>query len=402
MTSTAPQPAAPPPGTYITALPVAALFADPTYQRDLDEPRVAKMSGEYDHTLLGVLEVSERDDGRFAILDGQHRWATVARINGEHAHVVCNVHAGLSIEDEACLFHEIDTSRRNHTWWDRWRARRGMADSTVLAIDEVLHRHQLQVNPAPADGNIRATKALETIVDDLGGLQMLDNVLIVLTSAFGRSVDAFDGGIMQGVALVLGHYDADELHGERLVAQLSAIAPRQLRARAVALREAHRGTVPRLSAAVIVERYNAARGCHLEPFFTRVPSASKAGAAWNRERKERAAIRRWAEQNGYDLARTRNIPPSVRRAYQRAQATAGDPSPDQPGCGDSCPTPRAGAAEVDPFEGEESPEVGVPDRAGIMRAFERGRGVRFVMDAWGLDYQTAQALLHVFHASRAA
>jgi hypothetical protein len=383
--------------TYITALPVAALFADYTYQRDLDESRVAKMSGEYDHTLLGVIEVSKRAGGRFAILDGQHRWATVARVSGEQTHVVCNVHADLTVKDEARLFHEIDTSRRNHTWWDRWRARRGMADSTVLAIDDVLQRHQLQVNPAPADGNIRATKALETIAGDLGGLVMLDNVLIVLTSAFGRCVDAFDGGIMQGVALVLGNYDADELDTNRLVTQLGSIAPRQLRARAVALREAHRGTVPRLSAAVIVERYNTARGRHLEPFFTRVPSTSMAGAEWSRERKECAAIRRWAEQNGYDLAQSRDIPRSVRLDYEQAQADGR--------CGarsEHTPAPSGENSSVDPFDADESPEVGVPDRAGIMRAFERGRGVRFVMDAWGLDYETTQALLHEFRTSRAA
>jgi hypothetical protein len=383
--------------TYITALPVAALFADYTYQRDLDESRVAKMSGEYDHTLLGVIEVSKRAGGRFAILDGQHRWATVARVSGEQTHVVCNVHADLTVKDEARLFHEIDTSRRNHTWWDRWRARRGMADSTVLAIDDVLQRHQLQVNPAPADGNIRATKALETIAGDLGGLVMLDNVLIVLTSAFGRCVDAFDGGIMQGVALVLGNYDADELDTNRLVTQLGSIAPRQLRARAVALREAHRGTVPRLSAAVIVERYNTARGRHLEPFFTRVPSTSMAGAEWSRERKERAAIRRWAEQNGYDLAQSRDIPRSVRLDYEQAQADGR--------CGarsEHTPAPSGENSSVDPFDADESPEVGVPDRAGIMRAFERGRGLRFVMDAWGLDYETAQALLHECRTSRAA
>jgi hypothetical protein len=281
-----------------------------------------------------------------------------------------------------------------------------MADSTVLAIDDVLQRHQLQVNPAPADGNIRATKALETIVGDLGGLVMLDNVLIVLTSAFGRCVDAFDGAIMQGVALVLGNYDTDELDTNRLAAQLSSITPRQLRARAAALREAHRGTVPRLSAAVIVERYNAARGRHLEPFFMRVPSPSNAGAEWNREREKRTAIRRWAEQNGYDLAQSRNIPASVRRARQQAQTSdrrdsRADHTPNSSG-GDTDLTPPDRAADVAPFDEDESPEVGVPDRAGIMRAFERGRGLRFVMDAWGLDYETARALLHEYYANRAA
>ena len=38
----------------------------------------------------------------------------------------------------------------------------------------------------------------------------------------------------------------------------------------------------------------------LEPFFNRVPSATKAGAAWNRDRKERAKIRRWAKEHGHD------------------------------------------------------------------------------------------------------
>ncbi len=82
---------------------------------------------------------------------------------GEDAHLVCQVHTGLGIEDEARLFYEIDTGRKTLSWWDRWRARRGAGDPQVLGIDEVLCRHRLQVNPAPADGNIRATKALETI-----------------------------------------------------------------------------------------------------------------------------------------------------------------------------------------------------------------------------------------------
>ena len=396
-----------PPATakpYIAALRAGDLFADPTYQRDLDTTRVERMSSEYDRTLLGVLEVSAREDGRYAIIDGQHRWAVVERVSGIEEHLACQVHTGLSQEDEARLFLEIDTGRRNLTWWDRWRARRGRGDPSVLGIDEVLKRHQLQVNPAPEDGNIRATEALETIVDDLGDLQLLDSVLIVLTCAFGRSVDAFDGGIMQGVALVLSHYDADELDIDRLVVQLRDIPPRQLRARAIAVREAHRGTVPRLCAVVIVERYNTGRGRKVEPFLTRVPSNSKAGAAFNRDRKERAAIRRWAERYGHDIAQARNIPPSVRRAYAQAQARTAaltGPNAATESAADDHPNGdrrRGEDRSPDPFDAEDSPDVGVPDRAGVRRALANGRGLRWVMDAYGLDYQTARALRAEFAA----
>jgi hypothetical protein len=98
----------------------------------------------------------------------------------------------------------------------------------VLAIEEVLAQHRLQVHPSAIDGNLRATKAIETIVTQLGDLQMLDNVLVVLTSAYGRAFDAYDGALMQGVALVLGHYDLAELDLDRLSPAPSPGSPRCL------------------------------------------------------------------------------------------------------------------------------------------------------------------------------
>ncbi len=77
---------------YIAALRAGDLFADPAYQRDLDATRVERMSSELDRTLLGLLEVSARDDGRYAIIDGQHRWAVVRFAGGDDAHLVCQVH----------------------------------------------------------------------------------------------------------------------------------------------------------------------------------------------------------------------------------------------------------------------------------------------------------------------
>ena len=373
--------AAPVANPYIAALRAGDLFADPAYQRDLDSARVERMRGELDRTLLGVVEVSERADGRYAIIDGQHRWAVIQAAGGSDAHLVCQVHTGLGIEDEARLFYEIDTRRKTLSWWDRWRARRGAGDPLVLGIDEVLRRRQLQVNPAPADGNVRATKALETIVNDLGDLCMLDQVVGVLSSAFGRSFDAFDGGIMQGVALVLDQYTADELDSERLVRQLRDIPPRQLRAKALALREAHRGTVPRLCAAVLVERYNAGRGRNVEEFFTRAPSTSKGGAAHRRGKPDGDELRAWAERNGFGITASRTLPPRVRRAYEEAQVAAQ-------------------ALGTDPFDEDESPTVGVPDRAGVRRALRNGRGIRWVMDAYGLDYHTAKTIRDQLHAGR--
>jgi hypothetical protein len=177
---------------------------------------------------------------------------------------------GLSIDDEARLFHEINVRRKTLNFWDRWKARRAAGEPIVLEIEEVLAAHGLRVNPAPTDGNIAANVALERIVREIGDRWLLDSVLVILLAAFGRSRDAFQGPIMQGLALVLANYGPDELDRDHLVSQLTKLPVRQIRARAAGLREMHKGAEPRLIGAVIVDQYNKA---HARP-ATGVPSRS--------------------------------------------------------------------------------------------------------------------------------
>jgi hypothetical protein len=261
-------------GPYVLALRARELFADPAYQRDAEAKRVARMAAEFDQRLVGVLEVSKRPDSRFAILDGQHRHAAVLQVQGADALLVCQVYEGLTEQDEARLFREINARRKALNFWDRWKSRRASGDERVLAIEEVLASHGLQVHPSAVDGNISATAALEVIVDQIGELWLLDSVVVVLLAAFGRRREAFDSVIMAGLAFVLAAYPPDELDRDRLVRQLSELPVRQLRAKAAAMREMHRGRQSRLCAAVIVEQYNRGRGPKVEEFFTRVPERS--------------------------------------------------------------------------------------------------------------------------------
>jgi len=144
-------------GPYVTALACSKLFADPAYQRELDDARVQRMAKAYDPALVGVLEVSARDDGRFALVDGQHRWAMLrlAHPGRDRAPVVCNVHTGLTPESEARLFYEIDAKRRRLTGFDRWNARRGAGDPKVLDIERVAAGHGLEVTPVVGEAKLR-------------------------------------------------------------------------------------------------------------------------------------------------------------------------------------------------------------------------------------------------------
>lgn len=291
---------------YVTALPLEALFADHTYQRELDEKRVVKMAREFRLALVGIVEVSDRgadvDGPRYAILDGQHRWATVRDRSFSQVapHLPCRVHTGLTIEQESKLYHELNTTRRQLTGWDRWLARRGAGDPIVRDIESVLDRHGLVVALRGGGNIFRATRTAEKIVE-MSGLPLLDSVISIVRSAWPADQNGMDGHILHGLAHVLNAYNRDELDLERLTEVLAGIMPRQLAARAAAVRELHKGTMDRLAAHVIVERYNASKGPRLEAFFARVKPVSKAKTASVKYEEEyRAAAKAWAKETRFN------------------------------------------------------------------------------------------------------
>ncbi len=303
---------------YVGVVTVAQVVVDATYQRPLDQTRVGRMVGEYDPALVGVLEVSARDGERFAVIDGQHRWAMLREVLGEEAAFAARIHTGLTPAEEANLFYCIDRQRRTLTGWDRWWARRGAGDPDVLDIERVVEGHGLKVSAATKDGTVRATRAMELIVAT-GGLPLLSSSLCLILSAWGRTADALDGDLLHGLALVLHHYAGeDELSPDRLVNAMQDMAPRQVKARAVHLREAHKGVMPRLVAAVLVDRYNAQPGRNLEDFFTRLPSQSRTRAARAAQTREEDRIRAWARGAGLMQPNQHRVTADLRAAYQVA------------------------------------------------------------------------------------
>lgn len=71
-------------GTYIDAVAVDELFVDHSYQRPLDTALARQLARTWDRRLAGVIEVSDRVAGqapRYAIIDGQHRWAAAHLID---------------------------------------------------------------------------------------------------------------------------------------------------------------------------------------------------------------------------------------------------------------------------------------------------------------------------------
>lgn len=242
--------------TYVTAVEVHDLFADPAYQRPLDAARAKKIAAQWDRRLAGILDVSDRGENaqpRYAVIDGQHRWAAASLLNASPSMVV-NVHTGLSVAQEAALFDKLNRERRRITTWDHWHARKSAGDATVIGINRVVQSLGLYIDPAPKAGNVRCTATLEKL-EALGGTDLVLAALKTALTVWGRDIAGYDAPIVHGLGLVIHHLH-DQIDVARMTEALLEIHPRQLKTKALSLREITSGTTPKLVAIATILLYN--------------------------------------------------------------------------------------------------------------------------------------------------
>lgn len=176
--------------TRYEKLPAVKLHIDHRVQRDhINLTKLNKMEEEFNKLALGTLVVSERADGTMVIIDGQHRWTLVRKLMGEDTELDCRVHTGLSLEDEARLF--VDLNRQQSaSALDLHKARCTQQEPVALAITAAVEERGWGIGTGP--GKISAVKVLESIYYmgeeqwDGYGPTLISNTLYVLTETWGQ------------------------------------------------------------------------------------------------------------------------------------------------------------------------------------------------------------------------
>lgn len=200
---------------------VAALTYDPRINREISQPRVDQMSSRFEPEALGVITVSERVDGSFVVIDGQHRVATLRQLHPEmNGHrIEARVFRGLSLAEEARLFVELNNTRLPHPL-QRYLKGVTANDPRLCAIDSVVKAAGLRVDQSPGEGHIRCVAALAKAYDNYGE-KHLAKVLSIVTNAWGRTDQAVTGSLVEGISLFLGRY-TDRVDVDRLTTKLAA------------------------------------------------------------------------------------------------------------------------------------------------------------------------------------
>ena len=200
------------------------------YQRPVDEKEVNRLIREWDDRLLDPLVVSFRD-GKFNVVDGQHRVAAMRKMNGgKEVMVPCIIYSGLTYEQEADLCYKLDKAKKRLTLA---QATNALAESgndadirTVKSLIEAngfvwaLNRRTRAANEI---GSIRALmKSWRAL-----GSEEFSRMLVLLRCPGGGHPEPLTSFVFSGMTIFLKTYGA-EMDDRLFIRQLSKVDPGEI------------------------------------------------------------------------------------------------------------------------------------------------------------------------------
>lgn len=201
------------------------LISNQPYQRDVDQKRVSYIVTNYDPHKFGIIKVSYRD-GKYYVYDGQHRIAAFKVLNGDQDGVVkCEVHYGLTYEDEARYFAEQYLGSKNVNIVYRWRALYEAKEDPVYSIVNSVRALGIDVKftKAKSGNRIIAFKQLNDMWLKLGEEKTL-KILSLLKRIWGEDENTFDGNIILGMREFFTVYE-NEINEETFIKQMKKLSP---------------------------------------------------------------------------------------------------------------------------------------------------------------------------------
>ena len=199
------------------------------YQRPLNERTVAALVRNWNKMLMEPLVVSYRD-GRYYVIDGQHRVAALRMIfKDQDTLVPCIVHTGLTYADEAELFYSLDQCKKKLSSAQSINALlQSGANAEVNDIKNLMKKRGFQwsLNDGSGDYKIRSTR---TVIHAyrLLGRDAFRRLLDLLADTWRGDPASLSAMMLSGVSLFLKTYET-EIIDHTFTTRFSSIAPEEI------------------------------------------------------------------------------------------------------------------------------------------------------------------------------
>ena len=211
-------------------LSLSELYAGQPYQRPIKEAEVNRLVREWDARLLTPLVVSYRD-GRYYIVDGQHRACALRLKNdGKDTVALCQVYRGLTYEQEAELYYKLDRAKGHLRLPYATKALlESGSDPELTEVNRLLNDAGFiwaLDKPSGKDFEIESTRTVINAYRLLGGTAF-SRMLLLLARTWHGAPASLKSSILSGMALFVKTYET-ELNDATFINRMSAVAPDEI------------------------------------------------------------------------------------------------------------------------------------------------------------------------------
>ena len=236
------------------------------YQRPVNPKEVERLIREWDERLLDPIIVSFRD-GKFNVVDGQHRIAALRKMNGGNGVMVnCKVYSGLTYEQEADLCYKLDKAKKRLSLSQSTNAlAEAGTDAEVAEVKRLVESCGFVWALGKSHGKtgeIVSTRALMNAYRRLGG-SSFSRMLSLVWGAWKGDPRSLTAAVLSGMALFVKTYDT-ELDDHAFIKRLSAVDPDEINRRGRADFSTNNAALR--FARVLLEKYNGQRGGKKLPY----------------------------------------------------------------------------------------------------------------------------------------
>lgn len=236
------------------------------YQRPVNPKEVDRLIREWDDRLFDPIIVSFRD-GKFNVVDGQHRIAALRKMNdGNGVMVKCKVYSGLTYEQEAELYYKLDKAKKRLSLSQSTNAlAESGADAEVTEVKrlvEICGFAWALGKSHGKTGEIVSTRALMNAYRQLNG-PAFSRMLSLMWSAWQGDPRSLTAAVISGMTLFVKTYGT-ELDDKAFIKRLSTVDPDEINRRGRADFSTNNAALR--FARVILEKYNGQRGGKKLPY----------------------------------------------------------------------------------------------------------------------------------------
>lgn len=258
-------------------LRVNSILVDPDTQRTLRKPWAREIAANFDPDRIRVIVVSHRSDGKFYVIDGQHRLEALKLMDYGDQLVDCAVFDRRDLtehevkKEDARLFIELNRVLKQQPL-EAFQKAVVAEDPTASAINRIVNQCDLFVANTGALGSVACVAALQRVYTGAGTgrntPEVLTATLETIIKAWGRAPVNFNQRIVRGLGLVFLKY-GKTIDREVFIKKLQFVQGGAVGVlgSAATLSQIRHTDVAKCMASVLVDAYNKGRKQKLDGWW---------------------------------------------------------------------------------------------------------------------------------------